>query len=129
MPSTAATLSQMNRRLSAIEEHLSLGVPVVELRQALTDILETLGQLAQLREIYATQRDSVAALVIIANVLLGEERAHDARGTVERETIQALLLQLRELGRKHVSGLYDIERAIGGGLTDDERARAEGEGD
>ena len=94
---------------------------------AIENSLDTYAQVAQLREVYATQRDTVTALVVIANLLLVEGRVHDAKSAEEREQLAALLLQLREIGRKHVAGLYDLERAIYGGLTPDERVRSEGE--
>ena len=103
-------------------------VPAQEIRQAIDDMLETYGLVAQLREVYMTQRDELAALVVIAKELLTEERTHDTTSAEERETIRALLLQLRELGRKHVTGLTDLERALNWRQGDADRRKTSGGG-
>jgi hypothetical protein len=127
MPSIAAELTQVNRHLASIETTLLALPSIEETQQALADILEMLGQLAQFREVYATQRDAVAALLVIANLLLAEERTHGTVSSEQREQLRQLLLRLLDIGQRHEAGLYDLERAVYGGLTPEERARNEGE--
>jgi len=121
-----SALSLVAQRLGSIDEKLTERVPSSEIRQAIEEVFETWGLVAQLKEVYTTQRDELQALVTIAAQLLAEEREHDATGVDERETIRQLLLQLRELGRKHVAGLADLERAFGWHSGDAERRKASG---
>ena len=118
-------LSLIAQRLSAIDARLAERVPVSEIRKAIEDIFATWGQVSQLREVYTTQRDELAALVQIAAQLAGDARAHDATGVEERETIHALLVQLSEIGRKHVTGLTDLERALNWRAGDAERRKGQ----
>ncbi len=125
-PDIAARLVLIDESLARIELALAMRVPVEEIRIAIEDVFATYGLVSQLKEVYTTQRDELAALVAIASQLLQEERAHDATSGDERETIRALLLQLRELGRKHVAGLADLERALDWRQGDAERRREKG---
>ena len=120
------SLARIEESLARIELALETRVPAHLIRQAIEDAFDTYGLVAQLREVYTTQRDDLAILVGLAGKLLEEEREHDTTGVEERETIRQLLLQLRELGRKHVAGLYDLERAVGWRPGDAERRKASG---
>jgi hypothetical protein len=108
------TLERIEQRLSAIEETLTTHVSVSEVKQAIEDVFATYGLVVQLAEVYTTQRNELAALIALVSRLLSEERAHDAIDTSEREAIRALLVQLREIGRKHIARLSNIEQAVGG---------------
>jgi hypothetical protein len=121
---TAPTLARIEESLARIELNLETRVPTNEIRQAIEDAFDTYGLVAQLKEVYTTQRDDLAALVELAGRLLDQERAHDATGVDERQAMNELLVQLLELGRKHVDGLYDLERAVGWRQGDAERRKA-----
>lgn len=75
------------------------GAPA-DVQQAIEDVFTTYGQVAQMREV-------IQQLVEIV-------RLHDAESAHEREQIRSLLMQLRELARKQVAGLADVERAVAG---------------
>ena len=109
----AARLVLIEESLARIELALETRVSSAEIRVAIEDVFNTYGLLAQLKEVYTTQRDDLALLVGLAGKLLAEEREHDQTGVDERQAISDLLVQLQELGRKHVDGLYDLERAVG----------------
>lgn len=119
-----SALSLVAQRLGAIDSKLGQLVPPEDVRKLIEDAFATYGMVVQLREVYITQRDDLAILVGLAGKLLEEERKHDATGVDEREQIHQLLVQLLELGRKHVAGLYDLERAVGWRPGDAERRKA-----
>lgn len=84
-----------------------------DVQQAIEDIFNSYGQIAQMREV-------MAQLVEVI-------RAHDEKSTREREELRGLLIQLRELARKQVRSQEDLARAIGSGdgaWTGEDRRRA-----
>jgi hypothetical protein len=92
--------SQLLTILERIEQHLAARGTPKDVQQAIEDVFNTYGQIAQMREV-------IGQLVAIV-------RQHDAESTHEREQIRMLLVQLRELARKQVAGLADVERAVAG---------------
>jgi hypothetical protein len=119
----AAQLSAIAARLEGIETRLAARVSEAEIRRAMHDVLDTLGLVVQLKELKISEREQLAILVGLAAELLSEARTHEqARQATQADAgtqvddrsleIMHLLVQLRELGRKHVAGLYDLERAI-----------------
>ena len=97
-------LSLVAQRLLAIDTRLETRVPSDEIRQAIEDVFQTYGLVSQLKEVYESQRDQLVILVGLAAQLLADARHGD-------QELRDLLIQLRELGRKHVRGLSDLERA------------------
>lgn len=94
------------------------GVPGADIaaliRHALDELLAIHGLAGQLAEVAREQRDQLAAISV---------------QLATRDELHALLIQLRELMRKQVAGLYDLERAVGGGATAAERHRRQREED
>ena len=95
-----------------IEALLAPRVSEDEIRQAMRDVLDTLNLVGQLREVESNQRDQLAMLVGLAAELLTEQRGDQTVARAGRDTIGDLLVQLRELGRKHVEALYALERTV-----------------
>lgn len=107
----AQRLTLLEESTARIELALALRVPPHELRRAMQDVLETLGLVGMLKEVHFNQRDQLAMLVGLAAQLLMEARDETKAGAEKRDETNDLLIQLRELGRKHVRGLADLERA------------------
>jgi len=99
-----SALSLVASRLLAIDKRLEDRVPVADIRLAIEDVFQTYGLVAQLKEVYESQRDQLVILVGLAAQLLADAKKDD-------QELRDLLVQLRELGRKHVRGLSDLERA------------------
>lgn len=95
------TLSGITRQLRGIERQLAARGSPADVRQAIADVFESYGQVAQMREVM----QSLVAIV----------RAHDTESASERAEITSLLVQLRELARKQVRAQEDLARAVGGG--------------
>lgn len=115
----AARLVLIEESLARIELELSGRVPVADVRQAIEDVFATYGIVAQLKEVYDNQRDQLAILLGLAAQLIAETREGD-------QELRDLLVQLRELGRKHVRGLADLERAADWHEKEAERRDVEG---
>lgn len=96
------------RRLTAIEAALGSD----EIRRAFADVFHTLGIVVQLKEVGSAQRDGLAMLVGLAAQLLKESQIEDKAGADGRADIQDLLIQLREIGRRLVRGLEDVQREV-----------------
>lgn len=96
-----------------IEERQALISPT-DVKAALDDVLQTLNLVGQMAEIHTHQRDQLSMLVGLAAQLLTEARQGQRISQDERDELTTLLVQLRELGRKHVAALVDLERAIEG---------------
>jgi hypothetical protein len=92
-----SALSLVASRLGAIDKRLDERVPVADIQAAIEDVLDTRFEMGELRELYTNQRDALAAHFTLIDAVL-------------REFLD-LSIQLRELGRKHVRGLADLERA------------------
>lgn len=90
--------------LARIELALHARVPIGDVRQAIEDVFATYGVVAQLREVYAAQRDALAAHYARIDGVL------EARGELDAE-VRDLLVQERELLRRIVRGIADMERA------------------
>jgi len=99
-----SALSLVAERLGTIDTKLAERVPTDEIRVAIEDVFATHGLVAQLAEVYGAQRDQLTILVGLAAQLLADAQKDD-------KELRNLLIQLRELGRKHVRGLSDLERA------------------
>jgi phage-related minor tail protein len=76
-------LSLVAQRLKAIDARLADRVPIGDVRQAIEDVFATHGLVAQLREVYTTQRDEISAqgddldeLAASINRLLTQLRGH-----------------------------------------------------
>jgi ABC-type transporter Mla subunit MlaD len=107
------TLSGITRQLRGIERQLAARRRPSDVQQAIEDIFNVYGQVAQMREV-------VEQLVAVL-------REHDRNSRDERAEIKALLVQLRELARKLVRAQEDLARAVGGGdgsWSGEERRRA-----
>ena len=107
--------AEIAERLTRIEAQLAQLVPPSDVRKAFGDVLETYNLVGQIAELKRNQIEQLAILVGLAAQLLTEARdeskaSADTRGDTNELLIQ-LLIQLRELGRKHVRGLADLERA------------------
>lgn len=90
--------SQITAMLERIEAHLaSRGTPQ-DVQQAIEDVFNTYGQIAQMREV-------VQQLVEIV-------RRHDEESASEREQVEALMKQVRELLRKLVRAQEDLAQAV-----------------
>jgi hypothetical protein len=113
---TVDRLDAIESRLSTIEARIGQFVSPDEIRIAIQDVLETLNLVSQMASVHNTQREQLAMLVGLAAQLLTETRQAHSAGSTEREQIGALLVQLRELGRKHVAALTDLERTIEGAV-------------
>ena len=100
----AERLILVEESLARIELALATRVPVADIRQSMDDAFATYGLVAQLRELHTNQRDQLTILVGLAAQLIADAKKDDAE-------LRDLLVQLRELGRKHVRGLADLERA------------------
>lgn len=106
--------SQIAQALARIEAHLEARGTPQDVQQAIEDVFNTYGQIAQMREV-------IQQLVIIV-------RARDAQDAQERADVYELMQQLRELARKQVAGLADVERAVAGvdaAWSGEERRRIE----
>lgn len=99
-----SALSLVAARLTSIDTKLADRVPLAEVRAAIEDVFATYGLVAQLKEVYDSQRNQLTILVGLATQLISDTREGD-------QEINDLLIQLRELGRKHVRGLADLEHA------------------
>ena len=100
----ADKLVMIEESLARIELALAVRVPAADIRQAIEDVFATYGLVAQLKEVYDGQRDHLVILIGLAAQLIANTKEGD-------EELRDLLIQLRELGRKHVRGLADLERA------------------
>lgn len=109
-----ARLVRMEEALARVELALTVRVPVADVRQAIEDVFATHGLVAQLGEVYASQRDALAAHYQTIDTLL------ETRKELDQE-VRDLLVQLRELSRKHARGLADLERAADWHETEAER--------
>lgn len=96
------------QRLTAIEAALGSD----EIRRAFADVFNTLGIVVQLKHVSSAQRDSLAMLVGLAAQLLQEAQIENKVDAEEREDIRALLVHLRENGRKLVAGLADVAHEV-----------------
>lgn len=94
-------LHQIDRQLRLIAAHLATRTLPSDVQQAIEDIFNTYGQVAQMREV-------LQQLVTVV-------RDHDDNSRLERSDIKELLVQLRELARKQVRAQEDLARALGGG--------------
>jgi hypothetical protein len=113
--------AEIVEQLTRIEGRLDQMVSADEIRQAMRDVLDTLSLVGQLREIESNQRDQLAMLVGLAAELLTEQRDDQGRARAGRDTIGDLLIQLRELGRKHVDALRDLERSVEAHIESDRK--------
>lgn len=93
---TASILAILER----IEAQLAARGRPGDIQQAIEDVFNTYGQIAQMREV-------IGQLVEVV-------REHDLASREERAELNELLVQLRELARKQVHGLSDVARAVGG---------------
>jgi hypothetical protein len=93
--------SQITALLERIEALLAARSTPSDVQQAIEDVFETYGQIAQIREV----------LQHLVEVI----RAHDAASRDERAEIKEVLVQLRELARKQVRAQEDLARAVGAG--------------
>jgi len=100
----AARLVLIEESQARIELALATRVPAADIRVAIEDVFQTYGLVVQLKEIYDNQRDQLIVLIGLAAQLVADTREGD-------QELRDLLVQLRELGRKHVRGLADLERA------------------
>jgi Fe-S cluster assembly scaffold protein SufB len=91
---------RIDRQLRHIAALLTAHKLPSDVQQAIEDIFDTYGQVAQMREV-------VQQLVAVVC-------EHDANSTREREDLKALLVQLRELARTQVRATADLVRAVGG---------------
>lgn len=122
--------SEIAERLTAIEAQLTAltesqiggSVPAAHVSQALADIEHSYGLIGQLVEMAHAQREQIEALIQRLDTLIAALAAHDARligygdaNEQERYDLHELMMQLRELARKQVAGLADVERAVGAG--------------
>lgn len=90
--------SEIAQALERIEAHLAERGTPHDVQQAIEDVFNTYGQVAQMREV-------IQQLVAIV-------RARDAQDAQERADVYELMQQLRELARKQVASLADVERAV-----------------
>lgn len=111
-------LREIRTMLAAIEARLH---DPDEVTQALSDILATYAEVGQVREVLSRHEEELRKLVEAAKV--GKQERTEIAELLDRTHV--LLTQLRELSRKHVTGLTDLERAIYGGETRGERASRE----
>jgi hypothetical protein len=93
--------SQITILIQRLEAQLAARSTPADVEQAIADVFETYGQIAQIREV----------LQQLVEVI----RAHDEASREERTDIKDLLVQLRELARKLVRNQEDLARAIGAG--------------
>lgn len=77
MPTTAERLTAIEQSLARIELALQTRVPLSEIRQAIEDVFATYGLVAQLKEVYSSQRDDVAQIAEAVE-LLTKERSEEA---------------------------------------------------
>lgn len=92
--------TQIAAALARIEAHLEARGTPQDIQQAIEDVFNAYGQIAQMREV-------IQQLVAIV-------RARDAQDAQERADVYELMQQLRELARKQVAALADVERAVAG---------------
>jgi hypothetical protein len=81
MATTAERLDRIEAQLARIELTLALRVPPAEIRQAIEDAFDTLGQVVQLREVYFNQLTEITEQGVDLDILT--------------ESIERLLTQLR----------------------------------
>ena len=103
--------AEIAERLTRIEAQLAQLVPAADVRKAFGDVLETYNLVGQIAELKRNQIEQLAILVGLAAQLLTEARDESKASANTRGDTNDLLIQLRELGRKHVRGLADLERA------------------
>lgn len=112
---------QTRARLAQLGEALQhIATDDTDLQAAIDDILAVGGLLAQLVEVARAQQTELAALrgLIERSITRAEQAAE--RGANERGVIKDLMVQLRELARKQVRQLDDLERVVG--MSQPERA-------
>jgi len=111
MDDDSRLLAQLAESLARIEAQLAQLVPPADVRQSIQDGLDTLNLVGQIAELKSNQIEQLCVLVGLAAQLLTEARDESAASAGKRDDTNVLLIQLRELGRKHVRGLADLERA------------------
>lgn len=105
-------ITRLDAHDTAIQALLAALVPSSDVRQSIQDTFDTLGIVVQLKEVETHQRDTLAMLVGLAAELLTEARAESKAGTDQRQDNHQLMVQLRELGRKMVAGLFDVQQTV-----------------
>jgi len=99
-----SALMLVAQKLTALEVGLKDRVPIADVKAAIEDVFATHGLVVQLTEVYTTQRDALATHYEAI------DRVLETRQELDQE-VRDLLVQLRELSRRHARGLADLERA------------------
>ena len=118
---TEPTLASIQARLEQLIEGLAQprALPA-EIRQAVDDILQIYGYTGQMAEVLHQQRDQIQAFGEAMQRFHALLTAHDQRSQAERAEIHGLMVQVRELARKQVAQLENLERTAG--MSQAERA-------
>jgi lipid A disaccharide synthetase len=90
----------IDRQLRQIAALLTTRKLPSDVQQAIEDIFDTYGQVAQMRE--------------VLQQLVAVVREHDNGQKQQYHDMQELMVQLRELARKQVRATADLVRAVGG---------------
>lgn len=120
-PQIVAILRAVEERLTSLEEAiLARSAPAEQVRQALDDILKIYNVTGQTGSVAIQQRDQLQALAEAMTVFHGRHIEHDRRTSEEAAEIHLLMVQVRQLARRQVQQLDNLEQSAG--MTTEERA-------
>lgn len=120
-PQIVAILRAVEERLTGLEEAiLARSAPAEQVRQALDDILNIYNVTGQTGSVAIQQRDQIQALAEAMTIFHVRHIEHDRRSEEEAAEIHTLMVQIRQLARRQVSQLDNLEQAAG--MTVEERS-------
>lgn len=120
-PRLTAILLAIEERLTRLEDAIQArSAPAEEVRQALKDILDIYNITGQTGSVVTQQRDQTQALAEAMTIFHARLLDHDKRSGDERADIHELMVQIRQLARRQVSQLSNLEQAAG--MTAEERS-------
>lgn len=108
-----AVIDAVLAHLAHLEELAQPHPLAPEIRQALDDVLKIYGLTGQMAEVLHQQRDQIQAFGDAMRRFHELLVQHDQQSTAERAEIHGLMIQLRELARKQVAQLDNLERSAG----------------
>jgi hypothetical protein len=120
-PPISTILLALEERLTALEESVAArSAPAAQVQQAFHDILEIYNTTGQTGSVMHKQHAQLQALAEAFTLFLTRMGEHDKRSGAEQAEIHGVMIQVRQLARRQVAQLDDIERRAE--MTEGERA-------